>query len=284
MKKRRIALLVAVLMFRTSMAFAADTTVQMEDEPVLESAYDAGIYFYERAKELQKTSNAVIFTNDDFEKIKEDLYEGFYANKAYNGEEPTLSCIKTQAYKFVSRSEGGVSRVEITTETKYRISEAQYAKYRSKLKTAVQKLKLSGKSDKKKAESIYKYICKNVKYRNTKSADYTAYGALVNGYASCQGISALFYDMCESAGIKCAVIYGRDDKVSAGNVNHAWNIVKLGSQWYNVDATWDLGKKNNFKYFLKSDKYFEKTKQYRGTYYSSKEFVKAHSMCKASAK
>ena len=63
---------------------------------------------------------------------------------------------------------------------------------------------------------------------------YTAYAAMCNGTAVCQGYSNLLYRMLLEAGVDCRIISGIG--VSGG---HAWNIVRLGDLYYNVDATWD---------------------------------------------
>lgn len=66
---------------------------------------------------------------------------------------------------------------------------------------AFQKIKLSGQSDYQKIKAIYDYICENVSYDYTNLDDdtyiqkYTAYAALIDKTAVCQGygITALSY-------------------------------------------------------------------------------------------
>ena len=78
---------------------------------------------------------------------------------------------------------------------------------------------------------------------------YTAYAALIDKTAVCQGYASLFYRMALDAGVDSRVITG-----DAGGP-HAWDIVELGDKYYNLDSTWDAGK-NNYSYFLKSMKAF----------------------------
>lgn len=59
----------------------------------------------------------------------------------------------------------------------------------------------------------------------------------------------LFYRLCKEAGLSVRIISG------TGNGGaHAWNIVRIGSKYYNVDCTWDgqgAATYNNF--LLKSE-------------------------------
>jgi|GEM_PF-1227931 len=63
---------------------------------------------------------------------------------------------------------------------------------------------------------------------------HTAYNALVTGMAVCDGYSNAYTLLLNRAGITCDVVIG-----DAGGGLHAWNIVRLGSDWYEVDSTWD---------------------------------------------
>ena len=66
------------------------------------------------------------------------------------------------------------------------------------------------------------------------------------------------YKLLLEAGVPCHWIGG-----SAGtgrdSAGHAWNIVKLGDQWYNLDATWDDADndKISYDYFLKGTADFD---------------------------
>lgn len=109
-------------------------------------------------------------------------------------------------------------------------------------------LGLSEHTEIEKIRRIYAYICSHTEYDDEHDSSYklkySAYAALINGKAVCQGYSALFYRMALDNGLECRVINGK-----AGSINHAWNSVRLGDKFYLLDATWDAGRKNP-DYFL----------------------------------
>ena len=85
---------------------------------------------------------------------------------------------------------------------------------------------------------IHDYIIDNTEYDKLKNDNIndttyksqTAYGALIQGYATCNGYSdamAIFLD-------KLNVI---NYKIS--NDEHIWNLVYLDGKWYHLDLTWD---------------------------------------------
>ena len=77
------------------------------------------------------------------------------------------------------------------------------------------------------------------------SLSHSAYGALVENesgeenYAVCDGYSLAFGYLLQRAGLYSAVIdgYGLPDGLDGGG--HAWNVVRYGREWYEVDCTWD---------------------------------------------
>lgn len=127
----------------------------------------------------------------------------------------------------------------------------------AEIKKVLKDLSLEGKDDYQKIRDIYNYICQNVSYdyenlENTEyNLPYTAYGAMVNKTAVCQGYAVLLYRMLLENGIDCRVIGG-----ISRNERHAWNIVKLEDYYYNLDSTWDAGL-SKYEWFLKGSKSFE---------------------------
>lgn len=112
------------------------------------------------------------------------------------------------------------------------------------------------KNDFLKLKCIYDYIISNVEYDSTY-ARHSAYQALFEGKAVCDGCAALLYRMLSAVNIPCRIITG-----AGMREKHAWNIVCLGNWWYNLDVTWDLycrWKERNLKtyqWFLKGSKNF----------------------------
>ena len=79
----------------------------------------------------------------------------------------------------------------------------------------------------------------------TNDLAHTAYGALVENssgmphMAVCDGYSQAFVYLLQQAGIDAAVVLGEGGSSKSGTGPHAWSMVKLGEEWYEVDSTWD---------------------------------------------
>lgn len=112
-------------------------------------------------------------------------------------------------------------------------------------------------SEYEKVTAIYNYICDNITYDYENLYDetyllkYSAYAAMVNKTAVCQGYATLFYAMAEQSGLDARVITGQSN-----GVNHAWNIVKIGDYYYYLDSTWDAGQEE-YSYYLKCEENFK---------------------------
>lgn len=128
--------------------------------------------------------------------------------------------------------------------------------------TAIQ----SATDDYEKIKAIYDWLCTNVVYDHTNlnSPEYmlkhTAYAAAINHTAVCQGYAVLFYRLALECGIDARVIAGKGEGAN-GWEDHAWNIVKLGGNYYLLDATWDATKElyqkpAKYDWFLKGSESF----------------------------
>lgn len=81
---------------------------------------------------------------------------------------------------------------------------------------------------------IHDFICNNTTYNINGKYIYSAYGALVDKNAVCEGYSKAFALLCSKAGINSFLV-----RVVSKEQNHMWNTVNIDNAWYNIDVTWD---------------------------------------------
>lgn len=145
--------------------------------------------------------------------------------------------------------------VTITFTVDYNTTAQQEEFTDKKISEILAGLDMENKGEYEKISAIYTYIINNVKYNLSAEGNlkYTAYGALYNGEAVCQGISQLFYRMAKEAGVSCRMIVGE-----AGGP-HAWNIAEIDGLYYLLDPTFDLyfSKTDDCKYFLRGTEDFD---------------------------
>lgn len=125
----------------------------------------------------------------------------------------------------------------LTVQIRYLETMAQLEAVNAGVEQVLAELGVEGKSDYKKVKLIHDYIVNNTRYQFGSNC-YTAYGALLEGRAVCQGYAQLTYKMLREAGLSCYVITGQANNGSRTE-DHAWNIVKVGKKWYYLDTTWD---------------------------------------------
>ena len=128
-----------------------------------------------------------------------------------------------------------------------------------------------------KVKTVYDYVCENVSYAKDETQDivYTSWSALFQGEAVCQGYAQLMYAFLKRLGISTRLIPGYGANT---NVNHGWNIVRLGNYYYNIDATWDAdyaAAKRPYEYFLKGDNFAKHTRMEE---YTTAEFYLKYPM------
>ena len=74
---------------------------------------------------------------------------------------------------------------------------------------------------------------------------HTAYGALVEdssgnpGGALCDGYALAYEYLLQRAGVTSTMVCGYAGSSEDDTEKHAWNLVQLDGDWYEVDATWD---------------------------------------------
>lgn len=102
-------------------------------------------------------------------------------------------------------------------------------------------------SDYEKEKYVHDKLLAKVAYNKSAAMNQSAYSALVNGQTVCAGYARAYQYLMQQLGIPCYYCTGYSGE------NHAWNIVKLHGEYYNVDVTWDDTTPHTYDYFNCSD-------------------------------
>lgn len=139
-------------------------------------------------------------------------------------------------------------KVTYTYQMSYLTTAEQEAAVDQKVSEILKSLNLSGKSTYDKVKAIYRWLYTNIVIEEDVSRSMrdvslqTAYGGLTNGISSCQGISEILCRLLGQEGITCRMVAGYSGPPQSNGsyfMNHVWNLVRVGSLYYNCDATWD---------------------------------------------
>ncbi|BAH06956.1 transglutaminase domain-containing protein [Clostridium kluyveri] len=153
-----------------------------------------------------------------------------------------------------TRYSGAASNVEYTSPTKVTIN----FKYTDTKENLIEKEKIvqqkvseiidtlitSDMEDYQKELVLHDYVVNNSKYDeraykgNMPEDSYTAYGVLINGVGVCQGYADALDRLLMAAGVECRMVIG-DANNGTEWIGHAWNIVKIQGEYYQLDSTWD---------------------------------------------
>jgi hypothetical protein len=167
-----------------------------------------------------------------------------------------------------------------TIDVKYESTIEQEKIVDSKIAAILKSLKLTADSDYEKVKKIHDYVINLASY-DTTLARSSAYELLINKSAVCEGYTLAAYRLFTDAGLECRIITG-----TGQGERHAWNIVKVDGQWYNIDLTWDdpissTGKPVlSYDYFLKSDADF--LYHIRDVEFRTSKFLNAYPVAKES--
>ena len=139
----------------------------------------------------------------------------------------------------------------------------------NKVKEIVNKVIKPGMKDYEKEAALHDYIVNNSKYDerinsgNMPKESYSAYGVLINGVGVCQSYALAMDRLLKACGIESMMVIGEAND-GTGWISHGWNIVKIGGQYYHLDATWDDpvvkdgGNMSRYSYFNVTDEQIEK--------------------------
>lgn len=126
----------------------------------------------------------------------------------------------------------------------YIIDKEEYSERKAELDGVCEKIlsSLQKPEDEWQTEKdIHDYIVENCEYKIVESEHVysSAYGALVNGEAACEGYSKAAKLLLDMAGIESSVVSGISRGFDGEYDPHMWNAVKINGNFYYLDCTWD---------------------------------------------
>ncbi len=124
----------------------------------------------------------------------------------------------------------------------------------------VKEITFDNMDDIQKVKAIHDWVCNNTVYDDGLSGDrknHNDASVLMNDSTVCEGYARISNILYNTAGIESYYISG---------VGHAWNIVKVGNNYFHVDTTWDDGDKISYDWFMKSDDEMRNSDEYHASW------------------
>ena len=200
-------------------------------------------YFVNKLNEQDKKSFAVLYhTAEKFEKnakLKHSVEENDFDRLMWllNYDCPELIHLKGD-YAPQYDNNGKVSGVKFF----FNMKEEEYPDCRKKLDNLFFSLRqqTADMNEYETEKYVYDMMFNNIVYTETTNCSGSAYGALIEHKARCEGISKGFAWCMNELGINCMTLSGHPLWESGSMYStHSWNIIRLGSNYYHVDLTAD---------------------------------------------
>lgn len=102
--------------------------------------------------------------------------------------------------------------------------------------------------------ALHDWLLRRVTYDEQTAQDlarwqaFTAYGALAEGSAVCEGYARAMQLLLSFANMPCRLVNG-----SGVDGLHMWNLVQVEGSWYHLDPTWNDGNAAAYQYFNLTD-------------------------------
>lgn len=176
-------------------------------------------------------------TVDDVKALAQRCYNQMYD---YGGDDYSKYCINKVSYAVtVSATQQGGYFLSYTMQ--YNETPEQSERVRTFAQYRVTQLGIEGATDEEKVEAINKDLKEMLEYKSTgEMSDHTAFGAMTNGTAVCQGYALLADEMLRQAGVTTRIITGTaTDPYTGVQDAHMWNAVKINGEWMYLDVTWN---------------------------------------------
>ena len=227
----------------------SDTVVQCADDmmEIFHKAYD-------------ETSEIISFPVNGYSINGEDLQ---YVYTQLQREDPyDVCCVEEWSYY----TQGDMAYVNISYNMD--ISELKNLKVetRNLVKQAVASMDTQGKTPYELVYTVNEYLCDISEYPASEPyapVTHTTYGALKNGSSVCEGYACAAKMLLNELNVVCDIEVG----MCTNGEGHAWNLVQLDGEWYQMDVTWNDGSGDRQLYFLVTDEYMRQSRSWKENLY-----------------
>ena len=132
-------------------------------------------------------------------------------------------------YAYTGGELTGTFKIAVNYKTRY-----DFTEYETKCLNAIKEMNVDGKSDYDKALALCKWVNKHIKYKSSEVflGDQSGIQGMMEGWGVCNAYATLTCYLGRCLGLD--ILYeGGDTWLDS----HAWNLVKIGDEWYYMDPT-----------------------------------------------
>lgn len=142
-----------------------------------------------------------------------------------------LSSFNTNIINWKKTDNGysGLAVCAVEYSTRY-----DFTEYETKCLNAIKEMNVDGKSDYDKALALCKWVKRHIKYKSSEVflGDQSGMQGMMEGWGVCNAYATLTCYLGRCLGLD--ILYEGGD---TWNDSHAWNLVKIGNEWYYTDPT-----------------------------------------------
>ena len=180
-------------------------------------------------------------------------------------------------------TDSGIYYYEITILPQYYTTAAEEERVTQRVEEILSALgNGAGMTELERVQAVTEYLREHVRYDEVHAGNEnhhrktTAYAALIQGQAVCQGYAAAVYRLLREMGVPVRIVTGM---AGEEQTLHAWNLVCVDGLYYNLDLTWD-DRNGDYACFMKSDADFPS--HTRDAAFATAAFYEAYPMAQES--
>ena len=151
-------------------------------------------------------------------------------------DEPLLFYVTGDRYRWMP----GAAHLELLPE--YLFDKSKIRTHQQAVEARLSRLTrpLQGKPELEQELAIHDFILEQVRYDKLKKPySHEILGPLTQGVGVCEGIAKTVKALCDRLGLWCIVALSEAAPERGIRYRHTWNVLRIGGQYYHLDATFD---------------------------------------------